>query len=135
MITHRFKADPNSLYVVWIGANNYLGFPDDQDGEVKTVLIGIYNGLKQLVNAGAKHILIANLPDLGTTPLAYEYDEETARILTELSDKHNNRLYKKFQAFASKYLEVDWFFLNVHDMLAEVIDDPEFFGFTNVTDT
>jgi phospholipase/lecithinase/hemolysin len=133
LLSHDGKADENSLYVVWIGANNYLGMPDEVQETVDVVLGGIEKGVKRLVNAGAKHILLVNLPDLGRTPAARDFD--AIPLLTRFSKLHNDTLYTNFLQYKVDYPEVDWIFLSVHDMLNEVFDDPESLGFSNVKDT
>ncbi len=55
---------PNSLYVLWAGANDYLQ-------GVNSVTVPVENVTRaaaSIANIGAKNILVANLPDLGQLP-------------------------------------------------------------------
>ncbi len=135
MLANKGVADPNALFVVWIGANNYLGMPDEFEVEetFDLVLTSVDKGIKRLLSAGAKHVLIVNLPNLGHTPAARQLD--AVELLSSYSNKHNERLLANFGQYKLDYPQVDWIFLDVDSMLDEVIDDPESLGFTNVKDT
>jgi outer membrane lipase/esterase len=56
-------ANPNALYVVWAGANDYLGGSTDST----TVVNNLSNAVTTLTANGAKNIMVVNLPDLGKT--------------------------------------------------------------------
>ncbi|MCW5316365.1 GDSL family lipase [Nostoc sp. KVJ3] len=60
-------ADPNALYTLWGGANDFL-FLNPQDST--TPISNISLALNTLVGVGAKNILVFNLPDLGKLPAA-----------------------------------------------------------------
>ncbi len=65
------KANPNALYVVWGGANDFLALPPDPLAAIQSVLGSIGNvaqAVTTLAGLGAKTILVPNLPDLGVTP-------------------------------------------------------------------
>lgn len=67
-------ADSQNLYVIWIGANNYLILPDEIDETVDTVKVGTEKAIDKLIDAGANHFLVVNLPDLSKTPFAKAVD-------------------------------------------------------------
>ena len=129
---HQDKADPNSLFVLWIGSNNYLAMPEEMEKTVNTVNDGIKISIQRLVNKGAKHILVVNLPDLGSTPAAYEFD--SVSTMTEFSKLHNQKLLENFVAFKQEYPEVEWLFFDMNSILSDVITPPQAYGFNNVTE-
>jgi phospholipase/lecithinase/hemolysin len=133
MLAHEGKADPNALYVVWIGSNNYLGMPDEIDETVNLVINGIDTGIKRLVNAGAKHIFLVNIPDLGKTPAARDLD--AVPLLSLYSAMHNERILQRFSQYKLDYPQVDWIFFDIDAMLTEVFTNPESLGFSNVKGT
>jgi len=66
------KADANALYTVWGGPNDLLGITNPAQapaviGAAVTNQIGIVGTLQQ---AGARYVMVPNLPDIGLTPLA-----------------------------------------------------------------
>ena len=69
-LAHQDRADEQSMFVVWIGANNYLGVPDDAEKSLSDVSLGIQHGLQRLVDKGAKYITVVDVPNLGSTPAA-----------------------------------------------------------------
>jgi phospholipase/lecithinase/hemolysin len=130
---HQGKADPHSLFVVWIGANNYLSVPDNMEEALLEVKAGIQRGLQRLVSAGAKYILVVNLPDLGQTPMAREFDAQAK--LTYLSEQHNKYLAEMAQELRSTYQEVQWLYFDAHEILSDFFTNPEAYGFNNIMDT
>ncbi len=73
-------ADPNAVYVVWAGANDFLSpgataiLPSciaSPNPAICTGVSNIANSVAVLAAMGAKHILVPNLPDLGKTASAF----------------------------------------------------------------
>lgn len=133
LLAHQDKADGNSLFIVWIGANNYLGMPEDMDAAIVEVQRGIEYDLRRLAEAGAKHILVMNLPDLGRTPIASEYESQTD--FTYMSLRHNELLSTMVKVLDSDYPEVQWLYFDAHHVFDEVFRSPESYGFNNITET
>lgn len=133
LLAHQDKADPKSLFTVWIGANNYLAVPDDVDTAIDVVITGIVRDLERLAQMGAKHILVVNTPDLGRTPAAREFDAEDK--LTYLSKRHNDELFKSFTTLQKKYPQVQWIFFDVAHSFSDILDSPKDYGFKNISDT
>ncbi|WP_367606310.1 SGNH/GDSL hydrolase family protein [Legionella sp. W05-934-2] len=127
-------ADEESLYVIWIGANNYLILPDDEDETVDTVKQGTSKALDKLINAGAKHFLVLNLPELSRTPLAKSMGEEEHDKLARYTQKHNAMLDQVMETYRKKHPDVHWYFYNVHQMFNKALETPENYDITNVTD-
>lgn len=132
LLANHGKADANRLYMVWIGANNYLGLPPDPENTVSAVNEGIAQELNRLVKAGAEHVLVINLPDLGKTPFAHSYSAQ--KPLTEFSIRHNAALQEKVTQLEHQYPAVQWLYFDVNQMFNEFLTHPDSFGFTNVTD-
>ena len=103
------SADPDALYVIWSGANNYLfpafnqifGIPifgpllspDDP----ATVVADIGDAIHQLTTLGARNFLVVNLPDLASVPLAAPQlgpivDPAIRAQLTKKTLIHNRKL-------------------------------------------
>ncbi|KTC65392.1 lysophospholipase A (plasmid) [Legionella adelaidensis] len=115
-------ADPNSLYIVWIGSNNYLSL--DEDMETYPVIQGIKNQLERLVEKGAKHFLIVNLPDLGKTPLAPTFG--VTELLSSISLKHNDELASLIADYQSKRSDIKWTYLDVNEVFNEMLKGSYF---------
>lgn len=138
LLAHDDKADADNLYVVWIGANNYLGLEPESDEAsldttVDAVVRGIRHGLGKLAKAGAKNVLVINLPDLSQTPLSKMFD--MAGLFRSVSDKHNQALAETIDRVKAKYPEVNWYAYDVGIVFDKLINDPAAYGITNFSDT
>lgn len=131
LIANQDKANPDDLYVIWIGANNYLGLPEETQQTLDDVNMGIIHSVDVLIEKGARHILLFNLPDLGKTPAATEFD--AADQMGYFSHKHNEMLYQSYLTLQQKYPGIDWMFFDLASMFDDVVEHPDTYGFTNVT--
>jgi len=128
-------ANEDDLFVIWIGANNYLILPDDEESTVATVKIGTSKALDKLHNAGARHFLIMNMHELSKTPFAKSVGEEDLAKLASYSFKHNQMIEKLVADYQKKYPDANWYFYDIHTMFNKVVDHPDLYGFSNVTET
>ncbi len=133
LLAHQELADANSLFVLWMGANNYIAGPDDLAQAVVRVNDGIVAQAERLVHQGAQHILFATIPDLGHTPWAIDF--ELSDEWTEASVKHNALLRQNYWKLKHQYPDVEWILLEVDHMFNLALEFPEQYGFTNTTGT
>lgn len=133
LLTHHDKASEDSLYVVWIGANNYLALPSEAEKVLQSVHVGILHSLQRLVEKGAKHILVVNLPDLGRSPAALQLD--AVAEMNYFTREHNNLLAKAVSHLQQEYPEVQWLYYDLYHAFNEVLEHSQDYGFTNITDT
>ena len=94
------QADPKALYTVWTGANDLFEAAKAptqlQAAEIITTAANDQaNLVGQLGQAGAKHILVPSLPDVGVTP---EYAQDPTKSATASLSAH---IYN--QTFISKF--------------------------------
>jgi phospholipase/lecithinase/hemolysin len=122
-----------ALFVVWAGANDF--FVALATGQDPKVLIGngvgsTVQAIQLLWQAGARHIMVPNLPDLGITP--YALGMGVGGPVTHLSGAYNQVLNSALDSLAAAGIptvRVDAF-----TTLREMVAQPTQFGFTNVTD-
>ncbi len=123
-------ADPNALYVVWAGANDYLG------GGQTNPSIPVSNlatAIQTLVGIGAKDILVPNLPDLGKLP-GTRLDPTISTGLTLLSTTHNSLLAQTLSLLEPTLGNgVNLIPLDVYGLFNQALTNPTAFGFTNTT--
>ena len=82
----------------------------------------------QLGKAGARYVMVFNLPNIGLTPSALAQGQQAATQLTGLSLIYNNALNAGLTSTGVNIIPV-----NTFAMLTELISDPSRYGFTNVT--
>lgn len=125
------SANSDALYIVWAGANDYLG------GGVTNPTVpveNLSNAIHSLISAGAKRILVANLPDLGDLPISHGNSQQSTG-LNALTQAHNTALVASLQALqqsASSDLKILLF--DVNSLLNQVFVDPAKFDYANFTD-
>ena len=132
-LAHQDKADKNSLYLVWIGSNNYLAVPDDPHKAIADVNTGLQHGIQRLIDSGAKHIMVVNVPDLGRTPAAKDFD--AVDELSYLAKQHNIVLEKYYFEVKQRYPDIQWIYLDIFNALNDMMEKPDDGGFTNITNT
>ncbi|MDJ0555328.1 MAG: SGNH/GDSL hydrolase family protein [Microcoleaceae cyanobacterium MO_207.B10] len=122
--------DPDALYVVWAGANDYLG-GNTQD--VQSAIGNLSVAVNKLAAIGARNFMLPNIPDLGVTPLGLGLPPEQQQGLTLLTEAHNSALVA-----VSEILEQDpdinIIDVDIKDLVDNIIANPADFGLTNVTD-
>ncbi|MES2217958.1 MAG: SGNH/GDSL hydrolase family protein [Pseudomonadota bacterium] len=80
----------HTLYVIFIGANDYIWGSEDPEKDTTNVNAGIKDNLNKLIAAGGKHFIMLNLPDLSSAPASrLGGDLKTLKQLTML---HNTKL-------------------------------------------
>ncbi|PSB02032.1 SGNH/GDSL hydrolase family protein [Merismopedia glauca] len=123
--------NPNALYVVWAGANDYLGGGVTNPNEPVDRLATAINSL---AGFGAQNILVVNLPDLGQLPGTKNTPFETP--LDILSSAHNFGLANKINQLQTTLgSDVNLISFDVNSLFRQAINNPQDFGFTNVTDS
>ncbi|MDE1147322.1 MAG: autotransporter domain-containing protein [Azospirillaceae bacterium] len=83
----------SQLYSLWIGANDYFAYAAsptvDAATEAATVVGNIRTGASELIAAGARNMLIFNLPNLGNTPAISAEGATAALQANQLTAIHN----------------------------------------------
>ena len=133
-LSQRGDADPDALYIVFAGANDLLASAcqarDTSVGREAAEAIGTAVG--QLVAAGAVHILVPNLPDVGRAPVVRAQGADCADHARGLTQMYNAALDKVLDAVETQ-MQVRLYRLDVFSLAEELFADPQRVGFRNVT--
>ena len=133
-------ADPRTLYTVWMGANDLFGAipvwasnPATAQANASVGGIPVATAVVQQVGrlqaAGARNIVVLNLPDLGVTPQFSAGPFAAAGPLATLATvSYNGALSQGLSQLGVGIIPV-----NVFGLVNEVRANPGAFGFTNVT--
>lgn len=128
---------------LWAGANNYFQYiglaqktPADTQSltaaGVAATLSQLTGDTKALIDLGARTLIVPNLPNLGSTP-----DYNTSAANTALADgfstPHDAALPGLMEGLHNS-TGANIIVLNVQMLLSNVIADPAYYGFSNVTD-
>lgn len=124
-------ANPAALYGVWGGANDIFfatGLGAGAPAYVVQTAGELAAQIDRLKAAGARTIVLASLPDIGSTPFGVSQGPAGAAALTQLSSAYNQALFEDIAARGLRVVAVDTFTL-----LNEVLADPAAHGFVNAT--
>jgi phospholipase/lecithinase/hemolysin len=126
---HNGQLKSDSLYVIWMGANNYFNLPDNQDEVVKEVIRVIKAQAEILIAHGGKHFIFMNVPDLSKTPAAIEF--EAIDELRHMSLMHNRLIKDMLDEVRHAHPEVQIMDYDVTKIMNEIVENPASHGFTD----
>ncbi|SFM56912.1 autotransporter domain-containing SGNH/GDSL hydrolase family protein [Halopseudomonas yangmingensis] len=122
------RADRNALFYINGGGNDViqslLGAPFDPTLSAAALV----SGVAALQQAGARYIVVSDLPDVGPTPFATAWGQRT--LGSNNSANFNRELDQQLAALGGNILR-----LNFNGLLTEVYADLESFGFANIDQT
>lgn len=133
-------ADARALYTVWMGANDLFGALPVWASNPATASANATAGgvpvaqavvaqVSRLQAAGARNIVVLNLPDLGVTPQFSSGPLAAAGPLASLATvSYNGALSQGLSQLGTGIIPI-----NVFGLVNEVRANPGAFGFTNVT--
>ena len=128
--------DAAALYVVWGGGNDL--FDDDSSAHITEIASNVEALVEQLARAGARSILVPNVPPLGLVPL-YKDDAATATALNIASAQYRSELDTDLDAataaLASEGITITLYRLDTYGLYYRLATNPEDYGFTNIGDS
>ncbi|EKD72285.1 MAG: hypothetical protein ACD_45C00716G0002 [uncultured bacterium] len=112
------------LYVIWMGANDYLY---DQEPNINALTDSVVNktswAITTLMQQGAREFLILNLPDLAVTPYARQHGNgERLHIISQM---HNQKLDAAIQNLINKYPNAQFVTVNIYNIFNDLLANPE----------
>lgn len=126
-----------ALFSVWSGGNDAIYWVQgdrsiSMEVATTTAASNIQAAITTLYNAGARHFLMTNLPDLGQKPNYRGTDwgmDATAFVLS-----FNAKLEEVVLTLETTYADISIAFFDAYSKFNLLLDDPESFGFTNFQD-
>lgn len=136
-------ADPDGVYFIWAGANNYLYNTDSSLGETNQTVQDVKSAIEILARRGARHFAVINLPDIGTTPWAITEDRKNgshdfSHHMSLLSNQHNILLKAYLEklpgTLAAEGLSVTIVQVDVLAILYDAITNPQRLGLVDTSE-
>lgn len=109
--------DNNTLFTVWAGPNDFFQGATNPFPSVNNII----SSVMALETAGAKHILIPNMPDLGITPMALALPPANQAGLTALTNMFNSYLHTELTALLNPGFSATLYELNVQQIMYDII--------------
>ena len=138
LVDQRGVLDGRALYVIWCGANDFLGLlngpPTVQPEVVIANAVGnLSNAVALLHSRGARHFLLPNLPDLGLTPAARK--SNASGVASQLSAGFNFGYAQAIKVLARQLPRVHIYPVDVAQFEQSVVANPAGYGLFNISDT
>ena len=129
---HPGGLDPDGLYIIWAGANDFFVY--FETGGDPGVMIGTGVGntvgaIQKLAMAGARNIMVPNIPDIGLTPSAIS--SGAAPVVTQLVTAYNGVLGGAFQQLGNAGIQI--IELDSFATFQGMVSHAQPLGFRNVT--
>lgn len=134
------NADPDTLYVIWGGANDISAVTIDNPSDPQDALDSTLGAaeayldqIRSLQDAGARHVVVLNLPDIGRTiyaRLAGAANPSLPAALSALTRAYNKALDTGVRSLENGVIPV-----NAFALMNEIFEDSENYGFTNTEET
>ena len=140
-----------SLFLVWLfpndvfyyattnqqGVGGFDGTPpsDDPISPADVVLNAVTNvtgSIQELATRGARNFLVVNSADLGLIPENLGTPNQAG--LSFLSSSFNGALASQISTLKATAPHLDIEYFEIDQLFAEILSDPDGFGFSNVTD-
>lgn len=109
-------ADPNALYTVWAGGNDLvdglLGFLSNDQMLVlsQASVANTVGNVTALLNAGAKYIIVPNIPDFSRSPMLqalFSGNPAGLAALSQLVQAYNTQLLASLNATGKDIIQID----------------------------
>ena len=128
------RADPDALYFIWAGLNdiNDALILDSANAQTHTLAAATAHvaQIRHLQEAGARYIVVPNLPDLSVIPFAANLSPAARAALTALSTAYNEVVYPGLRARGGGVIPI-----NILALTEEIFESSQTYGFTNVRET
>jgi phospholipase/lecithinase/hemolysin len=128
-INNNLISDPNALYIVWGGANDYLG-AGITDPSIPVGNLSAH--ITTLINNGAINILVPNLSNLGELPVTIGIPQSS--LLNNLTQAHNQGLALAINNLQTTFPNTNIQLLDVNTTFNQIQANPSQFDLTNVID-
>jgi outer membrane lipase/esterase len=126
------RADPTALFIVFSGSNDLgdvLALRLDPATTIAATIEGIREGILAFQAAGARTILVPNVPNLGKVPLITQRGAAASAFASTLSAEYNAALDDMLDTIS----DVNIVRFDTFAFITDVVDNPTKYGFTNAT--
>jgi phospholipase/lecithinase/hemolysin len=128
-------ANPDDIFIVWAGANDIFFGPSFGESDfIPNAIDGIRSSIETLYDAGARDIVVLDLPPLGETPFFNTIPVVSAQ-LNAASFEFNFELSSLVRSLRLELPHVRIADAKISRLFESVARVPRLFGLKNVTDS
>ena len=129
MRSAKYYSAKNTLFVLWIGANDITAAA----GNVPALSADVESGVKKLIDLGARRFLILNLPDIAKSPEVQNANKARAPSITADVNAYNASLQAIADRMRNTPSRPKVVLFDAHDLIDKMLSTPREYGFS-VTD-
>jgi phospholipase/lecithinase/hemolysin len=132
-----------SLHVIWFGANDVRDALEalavdptgaTTGGIVQAAIAAIGNNVVTLWSAGARTLLVPNVPNLALTPAVAAQPAQVRAIAAQLSAAYNAALAQVLSRLEAQLPGIRIVRLDVYALLNSIVASPSLYGITNTVE-
>lgn len=133
------NADPDALFFVWAGANDFTEAPvlANANDDWNRVIGNVETAIGNLAQDGARHFFVPNLPNLGLAPYAMAAGPTAAAAVSALTAAYNTGFAARIAALDAANPNIDIRLFDVHaymtSFVAQVLASGSVSGISDVT--
>ncbi len=128
-------ADPDDIFVIWAGANDiFFGASFGETDFIPNAIEGIAWSIEALYAAGARNIVVLDLPPLGQTPF-FNSTPAVAAGLDAATYAFNSELSTLLRSLRKGLRHVRIADVKISQLFEAITQAPRFFGLRNVLDS
>lgn len=135
LMTNNNKVNESTAFFIFTGGNDYLNvlsFEDNYNPSIMSryidnVLNAVEGSVNKLVRAGAKHMVIAGLPNIGLMPRFVNTTD--SNVLADAVKQHNERLQIRMKTWQDNFPDVRFVYFDGQNFLQKMIENSAQYGF------
>ncbi len=129
------EVNPDDVFVLWAGANDiFFGAASGEVNFVPQAVHAISGAIRDLYDAGARNIVVLDLPSLGQTPF-FNTDAESSSAFNSLTNTFNSLLATELQSLRGKLRRIRIADVKISRLFQAATRTPRLFGLRNVVDS
>jgi len=142
LANHGGVAAADNLYIVFIGGDDIRDArdsPNELSSEIiQQALNGELDNIRKLIEAGAQHFMVMNVPDIGKIPesgilAALTGDTSIVKRASRYSHTYNRKLFHHLRKLEKEF-HIEITKVDIHKILNKVLANGAKYGFSNTTD-
>ncbi len=134
------NADPNALFVIFIGGNDVRGIRGVTSTQaayssIEQMLSVLITQMSRLSSAGAQNFLVSNVANIGRLPESIQRESSDPGVVSRVASysvRYNKRLLEELTEFVKSTKRVVRHF-DVYAVLEEIINDATSLGIVQTT--
>jgi outer membrane lipase/esterase len=135
---HNCSADPNAIYVIWMGSNDFLRRINEADSDlIHSILFKIKMNTERLINSGASTILLPQLPDIASSPDSVIKDinnghTEYSKRLRKVVHSYNQQLRDMLTELSTQYPDIVLITVDIQKLFEQSLQQAKKLGILNL---